>query len=105
MNEFYSTGLPSELLHPVVDAIEFDDRLVVLFDPNAKTSKFGQFANLIALSRGGELLWTAELPTTTSGDRYYKLTPGENLRAASVYSFVCEIDPETGRILRKQLIR
>lgn len=98
-------GESYELEHRVVDAIESNDRVVVLFDPDAYTAKFGQFPNLIAISRNGRKLWTAELPTTTSGDRYYRLVRGESLRAASIYSFVCDLDPRTGRILRKEFVK
>lgn len=98
-------GNPYELEHRVIDAVECKDIVVVLFDPDAYKAKYGQFPNLVAVSRAGKRLWTAELPTTTSGDRYYRLVNGEGLRAASVYSFICEIEPKTGRILRKQFIK
>jgi len=104
-NMLTADGKSYELEHRVADAIESNDRVVVLFDPDAYTAKFGQFPNLIAVSREGTKLWTAELPTTTSGDRYYRLIRGESLRAASIYSFVCEIDPRTGRILRKEFVK
>jgi hypothetical protein len=98
-------GQSYELEHTIVDAVECEDGVAVLFDPDAYTAKFGQFANLAGLSREGAKLWTAELPTTTSGDRYYRLVRGENLRAASVYSFVCDIDPRNGRIVRKEFVK
>lgn len=98
-------GKSYELEHRVADAIEYKDRVVVLFDPEDYTDKFGQFPNLIAISHDGKKLWTAELPTTTSGDRYYRIVRGESLRAASIYSFVCDIDPRTGKIVRKDFVK
>ena len=98
-------GQTYQLDYRVADAIEYADRVVVLFDPDAYTAKFGQFANLVALSREGKKLWTAELPTTTSGDRYYRLVHRGTLQASSVYSFVCDIDPRSGRILRKEFVK
>lgn len=104
-NRLTVDGKSYELEHRVADAIEYEDRVVVLFDPEVYTAKFGQFPNLIAVSRDGKKLWTAELPTTTSGDRYYRLVRGESLLAASIYSFVCDIDPRTGKILRKEFVK
>ena len=77
----------------------------MLFDPDAYTEKFGQFQNLIALKETGELIWKAELPTTTSGDRYYKIAKRLPLVAYSIYSYQCEIDPATGKIKARTFIK
>ncbi len=98
-------GQSYELEYKVIGAVEFEGAVIVLFEPGAYTAKFGQFPNLVGLSREGKRLWTAELPTTNSGDRFYRLVPGSNLRAASVYSFVCDIDPRSGRIIRKEFVK
>jgi hypothetical protein len=98
-------GKSYDLEHRIVDAVECQGGVAVLFDPAAYTAKFGQFANLVGLSCEGAKLWTAELPSTTSGDRYYKLVRDDKLRAASVYSFICDIDPRTGRIIRKEFLK
>ena len=87
-----------ELEHAVADAFELEGLIVVLFNPDAYAERFGQFPNLIALRPTGERLWTAELPTTTSGDRYYKVSSRTPLVVYSINSFECEIDPATGRI-------
>src|SRR5690349_19839780 len=81
--------------HPVVDAFELEGCIIVLFNPDAYTERFGQFPNLIALRPTGERLWIAELPTTTSGDSYYKIASRTPLVAYSINSFECEIDPVT----------
>jgi hypothetical protein len=89
-----------ELEYPIADAFELEHKIIVLFDSDARTEKFGQFPNLIALGLNGEKLWTAELPTTTSGDRYYKIASQIPLVVYSIYSEECEIDPSTGKIKR-----
>ena len=61
-----------ELEHDIAAAVEMAGRVVVMFDPDAFTKSFGQFHNIVALSLTGDELWKAELPTTTSGDRYYR---------------------------------
>jgi len=94
-----------ELEFPVAEAFELDKIIIILYDPDAYASKFGQFPNLIALLPSGERLWTAELPTTTSGDRYYKIASRIPLVAYSIYSEECEIDPATGRIISHRFIK
>jgi len=94
-----------ELEHPIADAFDLEGRIVVLFNPDAYTEKFGQFQNLIALQPTGERLWTAELPTTTSGDRYYKVASRAPLVAYSIYSQECEIEPATGRITARRFLK
>jgi len=98
-------GNPLELDYPVADAFELEGRIIVLFNPDAYTEKFGQFPNLIALRSTGERLWTAELPTTTSGDRYYKVTAQPPLVACSIYSQECEIEPATGLIKARRFFK
>lgn len=94
-----------EMEHTVAAVTEYEGRVVVLLDPDAYTEKFAQFENLIAFSREGKKLWTAELATTNSGDRYYKVAGGPALQAWSVYSFICEIDVETGRVLSREFVK
>jgi hypothetical protein len=91
-------GLDLDLPYPISDAFELADRVIVLFDPDAYRETPGQFPNLIAVSRSGTMLWTAELPTTTAGDRYYKIASRTPLLAYSIYSLECAIDPLTGHI-------
>jgi len=98
-------GSPVDLEHPIAEAFEADGKLLVLFDPDARTEKFGQFPNLVALSVSGEKLWTAELPTTTSGDRYYKIASKRPLVVYSIYSEECEIDPDIGKIVVRRPFR
>ena len=98
-------GKSLEVEHPVIDAFELKGRIIVLFDPDVYTEKFGQFPNLIALRPTGERLWTAELPTTTSGDRYYKIASQTLLVAHSIYSYECQIDAATGRLKSRQFCK
>lgn len=98
-------GKSFEVEHPVADAFELEGRIIVLFNPDAYTEKFGQFPNLVALRPTGERLWTAELPTTRSGDRYYKVASRTPLVVYSVYSEECEIEPATGRIKARRFYK
>lgn len=87
--------------YPVSDAFQEDDKIIVLFDPDSKTGKFGQFPNLIAIDRRGQKIWTAQLPTTETGDAYYRISSRKPLIAYSVCSYSCEIDTQTGKIKQK----
>ena len=94
-----------ELEYPVEDAFEWKGNIIVLFNPDAYTESFGQFSNLVAIRPMGERLWTAELPTTTNGDRYYKVVSRDPLIACSIYSEECEIDSATGRIKARRFFK
>ena len=94
-------GKSMELEYPVANAFMLGDKIIVLFDPDAYTEKFGQFKNLIALNANGERIWTAELPTNESGDTYNQVSSKCPLVAYSWKSFACEIDESTGRIKKK----
>ena len=85
----------------IEEAFALDDKVIVLFDPDCRMESFGQFRNLIALDTLGKTIWTAELPTTTTGDRYYMVVSKFPLVVNSFHSYTCEIDPETGRIKDK----
>lgn len=93
------------LEYPVMSAFENKGRIFVLFDPDSFVESFGQFHNLIALDATGNKIWDAQLPTSTSGDRYYQLTSIEPLIADSIYSFTCTLDHESGRILNKEFYK
>lgn len=94
-------GVAYDLAHPIDDAFVHDDVVIVLFDPDSRFRRFGQFHNLIAIDRVGQLRWEAELPTSTTGDRYYKLASRDPIVAYSTQSFDCVIDAQTGRIVTK----
>lgn len=98
-------GRSVDLDYPLADAFQLGDKIIVLFDPDAYTETFGQFRNLIAITREGEKLWAAELPTTESGDRYYRVTSKDPLIAYSIYSYGCEINHSNGKILSKTFIK
>lgn len=94
-----------ELRHAIDAAWRANDRIIVLFDPDAEQGKVGQFSNLIAVDERGNEVWTAELPTSTTGDRYYRVESEDPIVVSSVSSFDCEIDAATGRILRKEFMK
>lgn len=104
-NKILINGKTLELEYPAINAFRIDDIIVVLFDPESYTKKYGQFHNLIAIAPSGKVLWKAELPTTTSGDRYYKIVSQKPLISLSVYSMKCEIDSATGRISARSFFK
>ena len=98
-------GKQFRLLYPIKEAFALADKVIVLFDADANLGRQGQFKNLIALSRTGELLWTAELPTDKPSDVYYRIISRLPLKADSFCSFECEIDPTTGKIRHKEFFK
>ena len=89
-----------ELDYPILDAFQLADKIIVLFEPDAKESP-GQFKNLIAITPSGERVWEAELPTTMSFDTYYGFSSKNPIVAYSISSFSSTIDDMTGRIVNK----
>jgi len=97
----YVRGREIPLEHPVDYSFKWRDKIILMYDPDAIVEKFGQFQNLIAIDSNGEMHWTAELPTTKTGDRYTEISSENPLIVNSFHSYVCEIDPETGKIVTK----
>lgn len=81
--------------------------LIVLFDPDSFIPKVGQFRNLVAIRRTGELLWEGQLPTTTTGDCYLTVeyVDKHRLRARAFSSFVVDLDALTGLIEGKEFVK
>lgn len=89
-------GDRQKLPHTIDDAFEWDN-LVVMFDPDSDPNKFGQFANIFGVSRAGQVVWKAELPTSNTGDRYYKIAARDPLTAYSTLVIRCRIRRADGR--------
>jgi hypothetical protein len=88
------------------EVIDLGLLVVVLFDPDSNTAKFGQFPNLVALRRDGSEFWVAELPSTSTGECYYRVREGGGqLLASSVRSIEVEIDPLTGKLVSREFTK
>jgi hypothetical protein len=92
-------GVTFAQAYPILDVLPIGDLAVVLFDPDAVQSTFGQFRNVIAFDADGREVWIAELPTTYTGDAYYGISAENGLTAFSIQSFVVVLDVRTGAIL------
>ncbi len=99
------SGLTIQFNYIVMMAFEVMGKVIVLFDPDELIPKFGQFNNLIAIDMHGIKLWEAELPTSDTGDCYYKISSKSPLRAISYKSYICEIDLNSGRIISKSFTK
>lgn len=104
-NTITINGKLINLNYPVLLAYVALSKIIVLFNPDAYIPKFGQFQNLVAIDVEGNTLWTAELPTSYTGDCYYKITSQIPLKALSFQSFECDIDLDTGKIVSKEFVK
>jgi len=90
------TGAPPASADPAVAGLAL---------PPTNTAEFIKEVTVLAgtglQDRSGQILWTAELPTTDPGDRYYKIPSSDPLTAYSVRSYDCVIDRHTGYILER----
>lgn len=91
--------------YPVRDAFMHDNRVIVLYELDSHRQSFGQFRNLVALTPDGEELWTADLPSSITGECYYEIASRHPLVVYSFHSFECEIDQTSGKIVRKAFLK
>jgi hypothetical protein len=106
-------GCAVQLDWPVLEVAETRDKVFVLLDPDAYLGDAGYklslknggpaIRNLVAMSRDGRRLWEGELPEAR--DYYYQFSSTKPLRVNSFSSFLCEIDPESGRIIARQFLK
>lgn len=106
-------GHPTRIDYMIRDAFWAHGRAIVLLNPDAYLDNPAYGAqrrrsrkpvqNLRAYSPAGELLWQAEQPELA--DHYYRIENREPLVALSFSAFRCDIDPESGRILRKHCLK
>ena len=104
-NLLYISGRSIVLEYPIADAFIGERGVIVLLNPDSFQEKTGQFLNLLCISREGERVWVAELPTNESGDRYYRIASKCPLVAYSVKSFECMIDPWSGKLVGKEFYK
>jgi hypothetical protein len=99
--ELFVDGRRHELPYPIDDAVEYEEIVVILFDPDSATEDYGPFHNLIAIDSSGRTMWEADLPTSNPGDRYYKISSKEPFVVYSTESYDCVIDLSTGHIINR----
>lgn len=106
-------GITVSLPWPVLDAVEFDDQIFVLLDPNSYLKNQAYMdalrrggpaiKNLIAFRSDGTKLWEAEFPEPS--DYYYKIVSPSPLIVNSFSSYRCEIDPRDGSIRGREFLK
>ena len=88
----------------IIDAYIFHQKVVILMDPDVGSRKWGQSHNLIFCDFQGNQLGFAKFPTSKS-DYYYKIISRNPLKALTLSSYECEIDIDTGDILKKDFYK
>ncbi len=106
-------GHATRMDYMIRDAYWADGRAIVLLDPDAYLDDPAYGAqrrrsrkpvqNLRAYSEAGELLWQAEQPEFA--DHYYRIESRQPLVALSFSAYRCDIDLESGRIIRKNYLK
>jgi len=90
----------STFQYRVQDAIEKNDRIIILFDA-LDFPKDAQANNLMCFTKDGSLMWKAEHPTNETEDSYTQIMIKEGLQAFSFGGYTVELDEDAGKILRK----
>lgn len=105
-------GKPLRMDYIVRDAFWTGGQVIVLLDPRgflddpaygARKRSRDPVQNLRAYSPSGKLLWQAEQPELD--DHYYMIESHEPLVALSFSAFRCDVDPKTGRILKRKRLK
>ncbi len=95
--EITVAGQTWTVAYPVADAKIVDGRVVLIYGRSSGPS-WRQFQNLHACDLDGNALWTAEHPTNTTADFYVQFIEGDQLSVLNFASYVCQIEPETGKL-------
>jgi hypothetical protein len=109
-------GTVVETPSPVREAFVAGRRIIVLMDHFADLKgpvldikavrNAPKGTNLFCYSSDGILLWKAELPAENDAeDYYYRVSSRSPLVVNSFSSYRCEIDPVTGKIVRKTFFK
>ena len=84
------------------------DDVVVLLDPDNRPAgvlAWHPFQNVLRLSASGEIMWRAELVPAESTARCWVRVEFDKVLTAWTYSYVCELDPATGRIVNTTFVK
>lgn len=109
-------GKVVEMPSPIREAFIVERRIIVLMDQFAdlkgpildikEVRNAPKGTNLLCCSPDGIVLWEAELPTGENAeDYYYRISSRSPLVLNSFSSYRCEIDPATGKIIRKDFFK
>jgi hypothetical protein len=104
-------GKSTRMEYMIREAFWADSRAIVLLDPDAFLDSPGgarkksreAVHNLRAYTPAGELIWQAEQPK--QDDHYYLIESRQPLVALSFSAYRCDIDLESGRILKKKHLK
>lgn len=83
---------------------KIDDIIVILFSNDGLSPKEGR-KNLLAIDKEDNILWIAELPSEFY-DSYYDMKYVDGIiHAESSNSFLSEINPKTGEIIKCYMVK
>jgi hypothetical protein len=88
-----------EVEYLIQDAIIIDGKVLVLYDPDARPNRYGQFRNLVAFNLKGEKIWTAEHPTNGTADVYIEIVKKEPFTVWNFACYNCTINPANGKLV------
>ena len=93
-----------DLPHPILDARQLGDRIVVIFD-YMDFPKWRQARNLRAFDRQGRELWIAEHPTNETADCYVNFMRDDPLTVGNFVGYRCVIDKATGKLVESEFTK
>ena len=90
--------------YPIIDLKQIEDRVFIIYDPSSGPGH-GRFHNLEAFEVDGRRIWTAEQPVEEPSAVYLEFREGDGLWVWNFACYLCEIDPDTGRLLKARFTK
>ena len=89
---------------PILQAKKVGNKVFVIFDymsfPNGRPAQ-----NLVAFDEHQQEIWKAENPSDIGTDAYVNFTDDGELCVWNFAGFLCDIDLDSGRILKSQFMK
>lgn len=99
-NKLKIDGQIFELDYQIKDARIIDNLAIVIFKFGETVPKFRQFNNCKAFDSKGNLIWTAEHPTSTTSDFYVEFMDSKSNSLWNFACFICSLDFKTGKLIK-----
>lgn len=104
-NTIYYRNRQIKLDFFIGSAYKIMNKIIVRFDVTKDIINKSDFHNIICINLYGGMIWEAELPSNENKTLYYDIYKYWPRIIAHSLNYDCEIDAETGKIIRKKWIK
>lgn len=97
-NKLTIDGQTFKLDYQIRNARIIDNLAIVIFRFDETVPKYRQFNNCKAFDNKGNLIWTAEHPTSMTSDFYVEFMDSKSNSLWNFGCFVCKLDFKSGKL-------